>query len=185
MPRISDKRERLVAAAQALIYQQGFNQTTLAEIAEASDVPLGNVYYYFRTKEDLVREVIAQRKDQFRILFNKLDEISEPKQRLYGLLDALEQNRKDVAKYGCPVGGLCLELNKFNPDIAPLADDLLKDMLAWTVRQFKAMGCADADELGVRLLVILQGASLLANALHKSTLLTQQFNLARAWIDAL
>ena len=45
----------LLEAANKLVHQQGFNQTTLADIAKAAQVPLGNVYYYFKTKEDIVR----------------------------------------------------------------------------------------------------------------------------------
>jgi len=39
------KRERLVTAAQELVYRQGVARTTLADIASAADVPVGNVYY--------------------------------------------------------------------------------------------------------------------------------------------
>ena len=58
MPRVkrNDKRERLIQAADKLIYEQTFHTTTLADIAKLADVPLGNVYYYFKTKEDLVFE---------------------------------------------------------------------------------------------------------------------------------
>ena len=42
-----NKRERLMAAACRLFYEQGVERTTLADIAAAADVPLGNVYYYF------------------------------------------------------------------------------------------------------------------------------------------
>jgi hypothetical protein len=38
------KRERLIAAAAQMIYQQGLEKTTLADIAAAAEVPLGNVY---------------------------------------------------------------------------------------------------------------------------------------------
>jgi AcrR family transcriptional regulator len=39
------KRERLVAAASELIYRRGVARTTLADIAQAADVPVGNVYF--------------------------------------------------------------------------------------------------------------------------------------------
>ena len=38
------KRDRLVAGARETIHRQGVEATTLADIAEASDVPVGNVY---------------------------------------------------------------------------------------------------------------------------------------------
>ena len=48
------KRERLVAAARQLLYEHGVEKTTLADIAAAADVPVGNVYYYFKTKDAMV-----------------------------------------------------------------------------------------------------------------------------------
>ena len=41
------KRDRLVTGARETIYRHGVEATTIADIAEASDVPVGNVYYYF------------------------------------------------------------------------------------------------------------------------------------------
>ena len=52
------KRERLIAAAAELLHQQGVERTTLADIAKAADVPVGNVYYYFKTKDDVIAAVI-------------------------------------------------------------------------------------------------------------------------------
>ena len=52
------KRERLIAAATRLLHEQGVERTTLADIAKAADVPAGNVYYYFKARDDVVRAVI-------------------------------------------------------------------------------------------------------------------------------
>ena len=52
------KRQRLIAAASQLLHQQGVEKTTLADIAQAADVPAGNVYYYFKTKDDIIAAVV-------------------------------------------------------------------------------------------------------------------------------
>lgn len=44
------KRERLVTAARQVLYEQGVEKSALADVAEAADVPLGNVYYYLRPR---------------------------------------------------------------------------------------------------------------------------------------
>ena len=49
--RETGKRERLVTAARRVLYEHGLEKTTLADIAAAADVPLGNVYYYLKTKD--------------------------------------------------------------------------------------------------------------------------------------
>ena len=52
------KRARLVAAACRVLHEQGVERTTLADIAKAAYVPVGNVYYYFKTKDQLVEAAI-------------------------------------------------------------------------------------------------------------------------------
>jgi AcrR family transcriptional regulator len=42
-----------VESAKSLFYEQGVFPTTLAEVAERAEVPLGNVYCYFKTKEQI------------------------------------------------------------------------------------------------------------------------------------
>ena len=60
-PKAAEKRERLVESAKSLFYEQGVSLTTLAEVAERAQVPLGNVYYYFKTKEQIVAAVVDSR----------------------------------------------------------------------------------------------------------------------------
>ena len=52
------KRACLIEAAKARFYQQGVARTTLADIAQQVQVPLGMVYYHFRTKEALVEAAV-------------------------------------------------------------------------------------------------------------------------------
>ena len=45
----NDKRKKLICAAKKLFTENGYQATTLAMIATESGVPLGNVYYYFKS----------------------------------------------------------------------------------------------------------------------------------------
>jgi AcrR family transcriptional regulator len=47
--RKADSRTRLLKAAEKITYRQGFGSTALADIAKEARVPLGNIYYYFKT----------------------------------------------------------------------------------------------------------------------------------------
>ena len=79
------KRERLVASAGDLMHRQGVPATTLAQVAEAADVPVGNVYYYFKTKDDLIRAVIDDRVAGVRGMLAALDQRRSPATRLKAL----------------------------------------------------------------------------------------------------
>ena len=72
-PPPADKRSSLIQSASKLTHQFGFNRTTLAEIAADAGVPLGNVYYYFRTKEAIGEALIEQRVKGVRAQLETLD----------------------------------------------------------------------------------------------------------------
>src|ERR1700736_2375420 len=57
----ADKRARLIETTMKLAYKHGFRETSLANIAEAAHVPVGNVYYYFKTKDELGEAVVERR----------------------------------------------------------------------------------------------------------------------------
>jgi TetR/AcrR family transcriptional regulator, transcriptional repressor for nem operon len=67
------KRERLVTAARELVHRQGIASTTLADIAHAAAVPVGNVYYYFKTKDEIISAVVVAHADGLRAAFAELE----------------------------------------------------------------------------------------------------------------
>src|ERR1700722_4446644 len=143
MPRKTDKRVRLIEAAKVLIHQQGFNLTTLADIAQEADVPLGNVYYYFKTKEAIGEAVIEKRAGEIAEYLVKLEENSDPKARLLSMLQFTTEELELTARFGCPVGGLCQELGKQGCSLADQAAKLLHDLLSWSEAQFKSLGLGE------------------------------------------
>src|SRR5919204_3588081 len=107
------KRKRLVAAAAELMYRQGVARTTLADIAQAADVPVGNVYYYFKTKDDIIGAVVQTHADRIESVLAELEaRHRSPKARLKGLVRFLAEQADATAQYGCPHGSLSLELAK-------------------------------------------------------------------------
>lgn len=53
-------RQQLMEAALELFQQQGFDNTTMRQIAERAGFAVGAAYYYFRTKEELVLAFYAE-----------------------------------------------------------------------------------------------------------------------------
>jgi AcrR family transcriptional regulator len=53
-------RGALLAAGQRLFGEQGFDATTVAEIAEAADVAIGSFYNYFDTRDELLAALLAE-----------------------------------------------------------------------------------------------------------------------------
>src|ERR1700758_1571935 len=97
-----DKRTRLVRAGQELLHQQGFQRTTLADVAGRAGVPLGNVYYYFKTKEALCEAIVAAHAASLAAQLAAWDQQGDPRQRLRALIRAPRASMDAILAYGCP-----------------------------------------------------------------------------------
>lgn len=179
------KRERLVASAGELLHRHGAEAPTLAEIAHAADVPPGNVYYYFKTRDDLVRAVIEARGDEIRALLDAIGGRSTPRLRLKALTRSWAEVSDLVAAFGCPIGSLAADLSRRDDGLAEQAAALIEVILDWAADQFREMGRKDGRDLATTLFAGVQGASVLANALHDPKLLTREVRRLERWIDSL
>jgi AcrR family transcriptional regulator len=180
------KRERLIAAACELMHRQGLARTTLADIAEAADVPVGNVYYYFKTKDDIIAAVVDARVCQLESALALMERRHRsPRARLKGLVRFLAEHADSTAEYGCPHGTLCMELAKHTAGSDALVARPMQVPLNWAEQQFCAMGRRDAYDLAIELLVSYQGSAVLTNALRQPELMARQTRRLERWIDAL
>lgn len=177
------KRERLIKSAKTLIHEQGVHPTTLADVAKRADVPPGNVYYYFKTKEDLIRAVVDSYLDDADTLLADLDRLRSPQSRLKGLTRGWLDVADTVADHGCPVGSLCAELNK--SELRDAGAGILGRISTWAEKQFRQLGRRDARDLAMALLSGIQGSALLANTFHDDTIMARQARYLEKWIDSL
>ena len=56
--------ERIVAAASKLVGERGVAETSLDDVIERADVSKSQLYHYFTGKDELVRAVIARRRQE-------------------------------------------------------------------------------------------------------------------------
>lgn len=183
---IANKRTRLLEAANKLVHQQGYNQTTLADIAHEAEVPLGNVYYYYKTKEDIGQALIAQRADYYLALIATWEKSPDPKKRILALIREVACQRELLAQSGCPIGSLCQELHKDGGPLADKAAGLLAAVLSWAEQQFQLLGKGqESADLALHLLSVLQGASLLTHAFNQPGLIVRATTQLEQWLDTL
>ena len=181
----TDKRGRLIETAMKLAYKHGFRETSLADIAEAAHVPVGNVYYYFKTKDELVQAAIDAQAQSIDTKLASLDRHRSPKARLKAFVKLLTTQRELAARYGCPHGTLSSELNKRDDDLGQAGTKLMQLWIDWAERQFRALGRRDARDLAVALIASYQGIMLLANTFNQPELIAREARRLERWIDSL
>ena len=180
-----EKRKRLVEGAREVLHRQGVQKTTIADVAEAAGVPVGNVYYYFKTKEEIVTAVVDDHLQQVRALLARLDSRKTPRARLKGLTANWADAAPMVARSGCPLGSLCSELAKEEGDSPALGAEIFKLLSSWAEAQFRALGRRDAADLALMMLSTIQGAALLSNSFRDPRIMTRQVRQLDRWIDSL
>jgi AcrR family transcriptional regulator len=183
--RASGKRERLVESAKDLFHERGVQRTTLAEVAERAEVPLGNVYYYFKSRDELIDAVIDCYQGQAGALIEAFERHRSPQARLKALARNWVDWSETVARHGCPMGTLCAELDKTEDGHDRDAAAVMALIVDWAESQFRLLGRRDARDLAVALVAGIQGAALLANTFRDPTILTRQTRHLERWIDTL
>ena len=178
------KRDRLIDAAREEIHVRGFAATTIARVAEAAGVPLGNVYYYFKTKDDLVRAVVDQHVDYVQSVLTEAEQAETPQASLLRFLELMKSNAEDVAKNGCPLGCLTQDLAKADGRFRDVSERLFERQLDWLEEQFR--GCSEAQgsprDLAIHILAATQGASTVCQAMGEPGILAQELDRVGDWI---
>jgi AcrR family transcriptional regulator len=181
-----DKRSRLVSAAVGLSYQNGFGATSLADIAREAEVPLGNVYYYFKTKDEIGEAIVEMRLAELSAQRQRWDEAGSPKDRLCACVQDVFENKDFLAQRGCAVGTFCSELHKAGGSVATRSTEIFAQLLAWLESQFRALAKGkESSGLAVHLLSALQGVSTLAHAFHDARLVATETKRLESWIRSL
>ena len=180
------KRERLIAAALQLLHEQGIERTTLADIAKAADVPAGNVYYYFKTKDEVIGAVIDAHVQQIKTTLAAIEaRHRSPKGRLKAFVREFTAQSELVARFGCPLGSLCSELDKRVTEPGLPAAELMRLPIEWAEEQFRSLGRPDARDCAVDLLAAYEGSALLANTMRDPKVLSGAARRIDRWIDTL
>lgn len=177
-----DKKHKLVLAAKILVYKKGFSETTLADIAHQADVPLGNVYYYFKTKEAIGLAVIEQRFKEWETWRRKA--IMQPLvlSRLMLFLENFMTLQEDD-DFGCPVGHLCQEFSREGGVLGVASRKFLMSFVTWLEEQFRLLGLADLSlNVANTFLSLSQGAILLAQTLQDPSIMDKQRLFIERWV---
>jgi len=182
----ADNRARLLQAAERTTYRYGFGNTAIADIAKEARIPLGNVYYYFKTKDEIGEAIVEQRVPRFRKLLQEFNQAGSPKERLCAFVQIKIKNREALARNGCPVGTFCTEMRKLGGAAAGKSQILFAMALDWMEKQFREIGKGvDSRGLAVHLLSATQGVSVLAHTFHNPGLIDMEAARLKAWIRGL
>ena len=119
------KRDHIITSALHLYRTTGVCGTTLKDVSHASGVPLGNLYYYFKTRDELVLAALEACEGELRVLLDRLAPLP-PREWIEAYFEWLLLDSGAAARDGCPFDTLALELRSVNDPVAPRAAQVVR-----------------------------------------------------------
>ena len=179
-------RQLIVEAADQLFYTRGYHQTSFRDISDATGIPRGNFYYYFKTKDDILNAVVESRVQVYSEMLQACEqESSAPRQRLLCFSNMLSNFEDNIVLNGCPIGTLCSELAKDEADLKEVSRAVFLLMREWLTEQFTALNCANADDKAMDMMARIQGITVLASAFGDRDFIHRSLTELQAWINNL
>jgi AcrR family transcriptional regulator len=177
-------RDRILAAADELFYQEGIHTVGIDRVIERAGVAKASLYNTFGSKDELVRCYLLRRQDarQSRIA-RKLAEVDAPKDQLLAIFDALGDVVADPDFRGCAFQRASAE--------APAGGSIqlvCDNSRAWTrslmVDLAAKAGAADPERLAQHLLLLYDGALMGARLDRDPSTAAAARTVAEGLIDA-
>lgn len=115
-------RERIIQTAADLIHERGMNATSLGDVLAASGTGKGQFYQHFKSRDELVTEVLRYRRDFFESLIKDYPITSWEQLRAW-MNSFLEAQRAFQFARGCPIG---TAINALQPEQESERQELLQ-----------------------------------------------------------
>jgi TetR/AcrR family transcriptional repressor of nem operon len=129
----NDTRQRIISAAQELIYARSYNEVGVQAICDRAEVKKGSFYHFFPSKRDLALAVLDQSQTvMYETIINKAFVADIPPlariERFFTLVyDFHKQVKQDTGfVFGCPFGNLGCEMSTRDEDIRNRVDDIIQ-----------------------------------------------------------
>jgi AcrR family transcriptional regulator len=155
-------RERLLAAAEELFYEEGINTVGIDRIIERAGVAKASLYDVFGSKEELVRSYLAERDASRRARIEAgLERYKTPRDKILGVFELLGEAFSKPTFRGCPFLRASAEVKPASP-----ARTVCAETRAWNVALFtrlaKEAGIPSPKKLVQQLVLLYDGATVAA-----------------------
>ncbi|WP_421855991.1 TetR/AcrR family transcriptional regulator [Oricola sp.] len=171
-------REALIQAAAELFWTSGYGTSSLADIARAAEVPVGNVYYYFKTKADLAQAVADLFVTQTETLVEEVRaDTADPRNRLKQLVARLRSAQQSRVKHGCPISAIVRDFRRTMPEPSARAAESFTVLTGFLAAELGRTGQRPAIALARARAAVAdwQGSIALAHALNEPPILAECF----------
>ena len=184
IPEKRSARDRLLAAAEELFYEEGVNTVGIDRVIERAGVAKASLYDCFGSKEELIRAYLVSRHEARQARLAKgLERYSTPRDKLLGVFELMGELFKDQKYRGCAFIRASAEV-KAGSSIKLVCDE----SRAWLRDLFQQLakdaGAKQPSRLADQLMLLYDGASVAAQMDRSGTAATSARSMAALLLDA-
>jgi AcrR family transcriptional regulator len=164
---VHETRQRFITATAELFRRRGFHGTSLKQVTDAAEAPIGSLYHFFPGgKEDLAEAVILESGEAYRQLFVLIaDGAPDVATALTDFFDGAAQVLVQSGYVDtCPIGTVALEVASSNDRLRGASNQVFSSWTAAAVERFTEAGinADEAEALASTAVAALEGAFMLA-----------------------
>ena len=155
-------RERLLAAAEQLFYEEGINTVGIDRVIERAGVAKASLYDCFGSKEELIRAYLYERHEARRARITAmLARYATPRERLLGVFDTLAELFAQPRFRGCAFVRASAEL-RAGSRVKSVCDESRVWIRTLFTDLAREAGARDPEALAAQLVLLYDGASISA-----------------------
>jgi AcrR family transcriptional regulator len=160
-------RERILAAAGALFYQNGVRAVGVDAIIATAGVAKASFYRHFRSKDELVAEWLRSPQPRWLdpVMVETEQRGSSPRSRLLVFFDVLVEIVEEPGSAGCPFLNTAAELHDAEPPIREAIEDYLSEVEVYLRGLAEAAGVPAPELLALQLRLVAAGLFISAVAI--------------------
>ncbi len=152
-------RERLLAAANELFYDEGVHTVGIDRVIERAGVAKASLYATFGSKEELVRAYLEARAAALRArIEGRIAAIDGAREKILGIFDLMNELVVDPGFRGCAFVNASAEGPRAPSKVRQTCSDSRGWLRALFTDLSRDAGARDAETLGCRLALIYDGA---------------------------
>lgn len=172
---MSTSKEKVIDSAQKLFHLKGFQNTSIDDILVSTGVTKSNLYYHFKSKEELGLLVLENRILEYENKFfadTLGNNLISPEERLREFYRKITKHHKTLdCRKGCPFGNLALELSDVNENFRTRLSDFfnqwqkaIEKCIKQGIKEKQFRGDISPKIVSRLILAHLEGAILIAKA---------------------
>lgn len=162
----TDTREKILATAERLIYENGIHATGMDLLVKTSGVARKSIYRYFATKDEVAAAALNARDVRWMQWFRtESDKAQTPQGRILNMFTVLKGWFESEGFHGCAFINTAGEVGDPNDPIRLIAKLHKQKLLDYTQELCEQLNIEHPSALATQLLILMEGAITMARVM--------------------